>query len=87
MKHKLWHFNGGLHLDGHKHMSMTEHVLPVALPAQITLPLQQHIGAPAEPVVAVGDHVPLCMPPLPVKSLRSKNVQCPTLRACLPSAS
>ncbi len=57
MKHKLWHFNGGLHLDGHKHMSMTEHVLPVALPAQITLPLQQHIGAPAEPVVAVGDHV------------------------------
>ncbi len=57
MKHKLWHFHGGLHLDGHKHMSMTEHVLPVALPAQITLPLQQHIGAPAEPVVAVGDHV------------------------------
>ena len=57
MKHKLWHFHGGLHLDGHKHISMTEHVVPVELPTQITLPLQQHIGAPAEPVVAVGDHV------------------------------
>ena len=57
MKHKLWHFHGGLHLDGHKHISMTEHVMPVALPAQIILPLQQHIGAPAEPVVTVGEHV------------------------------
>ncbi|NNF96280.1 MAG: electron transport complex subunit RsxC, partial [Halobacteria archaeon] len=57
MKHKLWHFHGGLHLDGHKHMSMTEHVTPVALPNQVTLPLQQHIGAPAEPVVAEGEHV------------------------------
>ena len=26
-------------------------------PAQVTIPLQQHIGAPAEPVVAVGDRV------------------------------
>ena len=31
--------------------------MSVELPTQITLPLQQHIGAPAEPVVAVGDHV------------------------------
>ena len=57
MKHKLWRFHGGLHLDGHKHISMTEHVVSVELPTQITLPLQQHIGAPAEPVVEVGDHV------------------------------
>ena len=57
MKHRLWHFHGGLHLNGHKHMSMTEHVMPVTLPAQITLPLQQHIGTAAEPVVTVGEHV------------------------------
>ena len=54
MKHKLWHFHGGLRLNGHKHMSMTEHVGPISLPAQITLPLQQHIGDPAEPIVKVG---------------------------------
>ena len=57
MKHKLWHFHGGLHLDGHKHISMTEHVMPAALPTQVILPLQQHIGSPAEPVVTVGEHV------------------------------
>ena len=26
-------------------------------PAQVTLPLQQHIGAPADPIVQVGDAV------------------------------
>ena len=57
MKHKLWHFKGGLRLNGHKHMSMTEHVVPISLPAQVTLPLQQHIGEPAEPIVKVGEHV------------------------------
>jgi len=57
MKHKLWHFQGGLHLNGQKHMSMTEHVVPVNLPVQLTLPLQQHIGEPAEPIVKVGERV------------------------------
>ena len=57
MKHKLWHFPGGLHLNGHKHESMTEHVVPINLPAQVTLPLQQHIGEPAEPIVKVGERV------------------------------
>ena len=57
MKHKLWHFQGGLRLNGHKHMSMTEHVAPLSLPEQVILPMQQHIGEPAEPIVKVGERV------------------------------
>lgn len=57
MKHRLWHFHGGLHLDDHKHISMTVPTVKSALPETIILPLQQHIGSPAEPVVEVGEHV------------------------------
>jgi electron transport complex protein RnfC len=57
MKHKLWHFHGGLHLPEHKQESMTEPVVSAAIPDEIVLPLQQHIGSPAEPVVQVGTRV------------------------------
>ncbi|MDH5447214.1 MAG: electron transport complex subunit RsxC [Gammaproteobacteria bacterium] len=54
---KLWHFHGGLKLDGHKPISMQSTVEPLPIPPQLVIPLQQHIGAPAEPVVSVGDKV------------------------------
>ena len=57
MTQKLWHFPGGLHLDGHKAASTTTPVMAARLPKRLVLPLQQHIGAPAKPLVAVGDHV------------------------------
>jgi electron transport complex protein RnfC len=57
MKPRLWHFNGGLKLDGHKAMSMHQAVTKAAIPPRLVLPLQQHIGTPAEPVVNVGDTV------------------------------
>lgn len=57
MTRRLWHFHGGLRLEGHKQMSMSEPVSSPPLPATIVLPLQQHIGSPAEPVVKVGDTV------------------------------
>ena len=57
MKHKLWHFKGGLHLDGHKHISMTQHVVPLGPATHVILPLQQHIGEPAEPIVEIGQRV------------------------------
>jgi len=54
---KLWSFHGGLHLPGHKHVS-TQHASGAAfIPERLILPLQQHIGEPAEPVVNIGDHV------------------------------
>ncbi len=57
MSHRLWHFHGGLRLEGHKHMSMCEAVEAAPLPATLVLPLQQHIGSPTEPVVEVGERV------------------------------
>lgn len=50
-------FHGGLHLDGHKTVSNTTPIQAVAVPERLVLPLQQHIGTPAEPVVKPGDHV------------------------------
>ena len=54
---RLWSFQGGLKLDGHKAMSMQTPIRSAELPAQLVLPLRQHIGEPAYPIVDVGDHV------------------------------
>lgn len=53
----IWPFHGGLHLDDHKQESNRHPVQLLPLPARLVLPLQQHIGQPAEPVVQVGDTV------------------------------
>jgi electron transport complex protein RnfC len=53
---------GGLRLDAHKQRS-TVQPLSAAAPANImVLPLDQHSGAPARPVVKSGDHVLLGQP-------------------------
>jgi len=52
-----WRFHGGLHLDDHKAESNAAPVRELPLPARLVLPMQQHIGQPAEPVVQVGDTV------------------------------
>lgn len=54
---KLWNFRGGLKLDGHKKLSMQQGILNVPLPKQLVLPMQQHIGEAAEPIVKIGDSV------------------------------
>jgi electron transport complex protein RnfC len=50
-------FHGGLHLDDHKAESTGRPVRDVPLPDELVLPLQQHIGQPAECLVQVGDPV------------------------------
>ena len=50
-------FHGGLHLDDHKAESTGEPIGSVPLARRLILPLQQHIGAAAEPLVAVGETV------------------------------
>ena len=57
MTRKLWRFHGGLHVEDHKSLSMSEPLAAVPLPAQLVLPLHQHIGEAAEPIVKVGDKV------------------------------
>lgn len=56
-KHTLYRFHGGLHLPENKSQSLKLPLAQVALPKQLIIPLQQHIGESAEPLVKVGDHV------------------------------
>ncbi|VAW91448.1 Electron transport complex protein RnfC [hydrothermal vent metagenome] len=53
----LGHFHGGLHLEQHKEQSLNSPVEQTLLPKKLYLPMQQHIGAAAEPIVNVGDKV------------------------------
>ncbi|MBR3704676.1 MAG: electron transport complex subunit RsxC [Oscillospiraceae bacterium] len=50
-------FFGGIHPKYNKEMSTTsETILPVS-PAQVVIPLRQHIGAPCSPLVRLGERV------------------------------
>ncbi|RLA20764.1 MAG: electron transport complex subunit RsxC [Gammaproteobacteria bacterium] len=57
MKHRLWDYNGGLHLIGHKSLSNTRKPLAATIPKELIIPLSQSIGHPAEPIVAQGQRV------------------------------
>jgi electron transport complex protein RnfC len=52
-----WDFHGGIHPAEHKAESANAPLRKAAVPKRLQLPLQQHIGQPAEPVVQVGDKV------------------------------
>lgn len=54
------HFLGddwGVHPDDHKRPAADQAVRVMPVPAKLYLPLQQHLGAPARPVVLVGQKV------------------------------
>ncbi len=50
-------FKGGVHPDYQKELTASLAIVPMAVPKKVVIPLQQHIGAPCEPLVAVGDTV------------------------------
>ncbi len=50
-------FPGGVHPPQHKAESSKLASVKAKIPARLILPLHQHIGEPAEPVVAIGDTV------------------------------
>lgn len=54
---KLGQFPGGLVLDSQKRRSTQSEIKTMPLSRRLTLPLQQHIGEPAEALVKVGDKV------------------------------
>ncbi|ACE86219.1 electron transport complex subunit RsxC [Cellvibrio japonicus] len=54
---KLWELPGGIHPPQNKAQSLALPLGQIPLPTQLILPLNQHIGAPAKPVVQVGDQV------------------------------
>jgi len=57
MIRRLFDFSGGVQLRQYKKFSTSEPVRPARLPKKLILPLQQNIGEPAKPLVAIGDKV------------------------------
>ncbi|MBD3633353.1 MAG: electron transport complex subunit RsxC, partial [Methylophaga sp.] len=57
MNQPLGDFPGGLKLRGHKKRSTQTPIRKTPLSRHLILPLQQHIGAAAVPVVEVGEKV------------------------------
>ncbi|MBK1693787.1 electron transport complex subunit RsxC [Chromatium weissei] len=54
---KLFPIRGGIHPDYHKELSGDCAIEAMPLPARLYIPVQQHIGAPAEILVTAGDVV------------------------------
>ncbi|MFA6609347.1 MAG: electron transport complex subunit RsxC [Candidatus Omnitrophota bacterium] len=52
-----YRFYGGVHPDPFKHLTQDKPTKRTFIPAKVVIPLSQHTGSPAEPVVAVGDDV------------------------------
>ncbi len=50
-------FPGGVHPHDFKHFSKNSPIVELPLPERVVIPLSQHIGAPSNPVVKVGDEV------------------------------
>ncbi len=54
---KIWDIHGGIHPPEHKDLSNRTPIQPAPLPKRLVLPLAQHLGAPAEPCVTLGEYV------------------------------
>ncbi|MGD2075119.1 MAG: electron transport complex subunit RsxC [Gammaproteobacteria bacterium] len=54
---KPLHFPGGLHLESNKARSLREPLRQARIPERLFVPLGQHIGEPAEPLVRTGERV------------------------------
>ena len=54
---RLWPMPGGIHPPENKQQSSGTPIRQTALPEYLIVPLQQHIGAPATPLVQVGETV------------------------------
>jgi electron transport complex protein RnfC len=53
----LGKLHGGLRLQAHKSESTAESILNIPVPDQLVLPITQHAGDPAQPIVAIGERV------------------------------
>lgn len=54
---KVWELPGGIHPPENKTQSLQLPLGEVSIPSQLIIPLNQHMGTPAKPVVNVGDRV------------------------------
>jgi len=54
---KVFDFHGGIHPAENKAQSLRSAIADAGVPPELILPLSQHLGAPAVPVVEVGERV------------------------------
>ena len=54
---KVWELPGGIHPPEHKDQSLQLPLGALPLPPVLVIPLNQHMGTPAQPVVQVGERV------------------------------
>ncbi|TYB31472.1 MAG: electron transport complex subunit RsxC [Candidatus Mcinerneyibacterium aminivorans] len=54
---KVLTFKGGIHPPEGKELSEDKSLKKLKIPEQVIIPLSQHIGAPAKPIVEIGDEV------------------------------
>ncbi|OUS04660.1 electron transport complex subunit RsxC [Gammaproteobacteria bacterium 42_54_T18] len=57
MSRRIWDIPGGIHPAENKQQSLQTHIITAHIPAELVVPVQQHIGAPGKPCVEVGDKV------------------------------
>ena len=50
-------FHGGIHIKDYKSFTENQPIKNAPLPKKVRIPLNQHAGKPAEPIVKVGDNV------------------------------
>lgn len=74
----LHKFHGGIHPAENKSQSTQSRIKQLALPSKLVLPLRQHSGSAAEPVVNVGEHVLKGQLIASAKGARSANLHAPT---------
>jgi electron transport complex protein RnfC len=53
----LGKLHGGLRLPGNKSQATSSRIRDVPIPRQLVLPISQHVGEPAQPLVGIGEHV------------------------------
>jgi len=53
----LGNLHGGLRLPSEKALSTAREIQKMPIPEQIVLPIEQHVGEPAHPIVGIGEYV------------------------------
>ena len=54
---KLFQLRGGVHPESYKELAAERAIRVLPMPERLFVPLQQHVGAPAQPLVQIGDRV------------------------------
>lgn len=70
-------FQGGIHPDDHKELTNTVPVTEIEAPDILICPVSQHIGAPAQPCIQVGDEVKMGQKIAQATGFVSANIHAP----------